>query len=207
MRLDRGGEYYGRYTENGQAPRPFEKFLQEHRIVAQYTMPGSPDQNGVAERRNQTLLEMVRSMLSSFKLPKSLWAEALKTTVYILNRVPTKFVPKTPFELLKGWKSSLRCIHVWGCLSEFIIHKKRNWTQGPLVDISLDMLKGLRVTDFIIHLTVLGLWNQKYAKFLKNNLISESDQTRNIVSKNNHSESQPSTSSDRLIIVYNTPQV
>ena len=85
MRLDRGGEYYGRYTENGQAPGPFAKFLQEHGIVAQYTMPGSPDQNGVAERRNRTLLDMVRSMLSSSNLPKSLWTGALKTKVCMLN--------------------------------------------------------------------------------------------------------------------------
>ncbi|RVW35870.1 Retrovirus-related Pol polyprotein from transposon TNT 1-94 [Vitis vinifera] len=76
--------------ENGQTPRPFAKFLQEHGIVAQYTMPGYPDQNGVAEKRNQTLLDMVRSMLSSSKLPRFLWTEALKTTVYILNQVPTK---------------------------------------------------------------------------------------------------------------------
>ncbi|KAL6311037.1 hypothetical protein AAG906_015922 [Vitis piasezkii] len=78
-------------------------------------MPGSPDQNGVAERRNRTLLDMVRSMLSDSKLPKFLWTKALKTVVYILNRVPTKAVPKTPFELLKGWKPSLRHMHVWGC--------------------------------------------------------------------------------------------
>jgi transposase InsO family protein len=85
VKSDRGGEYYGRYTEDGQAPGKFAKFIQEHRIVAQYTMPGSPDQNGVAERRNRTLLDMVRSMLSSSNLPKSLWIEALKMTVYILN--------------------------------------------------------------------------------------------------------------------------
>ena len=42
MRIDRGGEYYGRYTEDGQAPGPFAKFLQEHGMVAQYTMSGSP---------------------------------------------------------------------------------------------------------------------------------------------------------------------
>ena len=107
VRSDRGGEYYGRYTEDGQALGPFIKFLQEHGIVAKYTMRGSPDQNGVAERRNRTLLDMVRSMLSSSNLPKSLWIEALKTTMYILNRVPTKAVPKTPFELWKGWKPSL----------------------------------------------------------------------------------------------------
>ena len=115
MSSDRGGEYYGRYTENGQAPGPFAKFLQEHGIVAQYTMPGSPNQNGVVERRNWTLLDMVRGMLSNSNLPKSLWAEALKTVVYILNRVPTKAVPKTPFELFKGWKLSLKHMGVWGC--------------------------------------------------------------------------------------------
>ena len=112
VRSDRGGEYYGRYTGDGQATGPFAKFLQEHGIVAQYTMPGSPDQNGVAERRNRTLLDMVWSMLSSSKLPKSLWAKALKTTMYILNRVPTKAIPKTPFELLKGWKPSLQYMRV-----------------------------------------------------------------------------------------------
>ena len=52
VRSDRGGEYYGRYTENGQAPGLFAKFLQEHEIVVQYTMSGSSDQNGVAERKN-----------------------------------------------------------------------------------------------------------------------------------------------------------
>ena len=43
VRSDRGGEYYGRYTENGQASGPFARFLQEHGIVAQYTMSGSPN--------------------------------------------------------------------------------------------------------------------------------------------------------------------
>ena len=102
MRTDRDGEYYGRYIEDGQAPGLFTKFLQKNRIVSQYTMPDSLDQNGVAERRNQTLMDMVRSMLSNSKLPKSLWTEALKTAVYILNRVLTKVVPRTLFELFKG---------------------------------------------------------------------------------------------------------
>ena len=131
VRSDRGGEYYGTYTEDGQAPRPFAKFLQEHGIVAQYTMPGSPDQNGVAERRNRTLLDMVRSMLSSSNLPKSLWIEALNMRVYILNRVPTKVVPKTPFELWKGWKPSLRHMHVWGCLSKVRIYNPQEKKMDP----------------------------------------------------------------------------
>ena len=64
MRLDRWGEYYGRYTENGQAPSPFAKFLQDYAIVAQYTMPGSLDINDVAERRNRTLIDMELELLS-----------------------------------------------------------------------------------------------------------------------------------------------
>ena len=107
MRSDRGGEYYGKYTENGQDPGAFAKFLQENGIVAQYTMPCSPDQNGVAERRNRTLMDMVRSMRNNTKLPQYLWTETLKTAVYILNRVQTMAVSKTPFESFKGWKPSL----------------------------------------------------------------------------------------------------
>jgi hypothetical protein len=62
-------------------------------------MPEMSQQNGVAERHNRTLLDMVRSVLSDTTLSEFLWGEALKTTMYILNRVPSKSVPKTPFEL------------------------------------------------------------------------------------------------------------
>ena len=99
VRSDRGGKFYSKYTKNGQAHGPFAKFLQKHGIVAQYTMSGSPNQNGVAKRRNRTLIDMVRSMLSNSKLPYSIWNETLKTVAYILNRVLTKVVPKTLFEL------------------------------------------------------------------------------------------------------------
>ena len=112
VRSDRGGEYYGKYIENGQAPGAFAKFLQENGIVAQYTMPGFSDHNGVAERRNRTLMDMVRSMRINTKLPQYLWTETLKTAVYILNRVPTKAVSKTPFESFKCWKPSLQHIRV-----------------------------------------------------------------------------------------------
>ena len=70
-------------------------------------MLGSPDQNDVVERRNQTLVDMLRSILSNSDLPKFLWIDTRKTTVYILNGVPTKAVLKTPFELWKCWKPSL----------------------------------------------------------------------------------------------------
>ena len=85
-------------------------------------MPGMPQQNGVVEKRNHTLMDMVRSMLSNSYLPISLWMEALKTVVYLLNRVPTKIVLKTPFELWTGRKPSLRHMYVWGCPAEARIY-------------------------------------------------------------------------------------
>ena len=81
-------------------------------------MLGTPSQNGVAERRNRTLKDIVRSMINQSSLPESLWGEALKTAVYILNRVPSKVVVKTPYELWTGKKPSIRLLHVWGCPAE-----------------------------------------------------------------------------------------
>ena len=62
VRSNRGGEYYGRHTLYGQVLGPFAMFLMENGIVAQYSTPGEPQQNGVAERRNRTLMDMVGSM-------------------------------------------------------------------------------------------------------------------------------------------------
>ena len=75
-------------------------------------------QNGVAERRNHKLLDLVRYMLFNSSLPEFLWGEALKTATYILNQVPSKSVPKTPYELWLGKKSSLHHFHLWGCKAE-----------------------------------------------------------------------------------------
>ena len=58
-------------------------------------MPSTPQQNGVSEKYNRTLMDMVRSMLINSTLPVSLWIYTLKTTMYLLNRVPSKIVPKT----------------------------------------------------------------------------------------------------------------
>ena len=62
-------------------------------------MLGTSQHNGIAKRRNRTLLDMVQCMLVNSSLPKFLWGEALKTVGYILNQLPSKFVPKTPHKL------------------------------------------------------------------------------------------------------------
>jgi hypothetical protein len=118
VRSDRGGEYYDRHTPHGQVTGPFARFLQENGIVIQYSMPSDPQQNREAESRNRTLMDMVRNMLSYSTLPISLWMETLKTTVHILNQVPSKSVPKTPYEMWIGRKPTLNYLHVWGCPAE-----------------------------------------------------------------------------------------
>ena len=76
-------------------------------------MPGTTQQNDVSERRNRTLMDMVRIMLSNSTLLVSLWMYALKTVMYLLNRVPNKAVPKTSFELWMNRTTSIRHLHVW----------------------------------------------------------------------------------------------
>jgi hypothetical protein len=63
-------------------------------------------------------MNMVRSMISYSTLPISLWMQALKTIIHILNRVPSKSVPKTPYELWTGREPSLNHLHVWGYPAE-----------------------------------------------------------------------------------------
>jgi hypothetical protein len=86
--------------------------------VAQYSMPGEPQQNGVAERRNRTLMDMVRRMISYSTLPVRLWMEALKTAIHILNRVSSKSVPKTPYEMWTGRVPLVNHLRVWGSPAE-----------------------------------------------------------------------------------------
>ncbi|KAM2746929.1 hypothetical protein PS2_022463 [Malus domestica] len=106
LRSDRGGEYLS---------NEFLDYLKECGIISQWTPPGTPQLNGVSERRNRTLMNMVRSMMSSADLPVTFWGYALYTAAYLLNRVPSKSVSQTPYEIWHGRKPSLKHIKIWGC--------------------------------------------------------------------------------------------
>ena len=69
----------------------------------------------MSERRNRTLLDMVRSMMSQSDMPISFWGYALETAAFILNRVPSKAVEKTPYEIWTRKTPSLSFIKIWGC--------------------------------------------------------------------------------------------
>nr|GEV54552.1 hypothetical protein [Tanacetum cinerariifolium] len=93
----------------------FLDHLKDHGIIAHRTPPYTPQHNGVSKRRNRTLLDMVRSMMSQTTLPKSFWDYALETATRILNMVPTKKVEKTPYEVWHGKAPKLSYLKVWGC--------------------------------------------------------------------------------------------
>ena len=111
LQSDRGGEYLS---------QDFKSFLKVYGIVSELTPPGTPQWNGVSERRNRTLLDMGRSMMSLADHPISLWGYALETAAYTLNHVPTKTVQKTPYEIWTEKLHSMSFIKKYGdvkCLS------------------------------------------------------------------------------------------
>ncbi|KAL0400303.1 UNVERIFIED_CONTAM: Retrovirus-related Pol polyprotein from transposon TNT 1-94 [Sesamum radiatum] len=110
LRSDRGGEYL-----SGE----FIAYLKENGILSQWTPPGTPQLNGVAERRNRTLLDMVRSMMSFYGTAPSFWGHALETAVKLLNISPSKSIPQTPYEIWHGKPASYKYLRVWGSPAYF----------------------------------------------------------------------------------------
>ncbi|KAL4364247.1 hypothetical protein GQ457_04G014290 [Hibiscus cannabinus] len=109
LRSDRGGEF----TSN-----EFNDFCKANGIRRPLTVPRSPQQNGVAKRKNRTILNMARSMLKVKNMPKEFWVEAVSCAVYFSNRSPTKNVDNvTPQEAWSERKPSVRHILVFGSIA------------------------------------------------------------------------------------------
>ena len=121
VRSDRGGEYV----------EPFGEFCARNGIIHEVTPPYSPQSNGVAERKNRTLKDMVNAMLISSGLSQNMWGEAILTANYLLNKVPRKKEDKTPYELWKGRKPSYKYLKVWGCLAKVLIPTPKKMKIGP----------------------------------------------------------------------------
>ncbi|GJS60036.1 putative ribonuclease H-like domain-containing protein [Tanacetum coccineum] len=93
-----------------------DDFCREKGIKREYSVARTPQQNGVAERRNRTLIEAARTMLADSKLPTTFWAEAVSTACYVQNRVlVVKPHNKTPYELFRGFKPALSFMRPFGC--------------------------------------------------------------------------------------------
>ncbi|KAH9716240.1 hypothetical protein KPL71_021389 [Citrus sinensis] len=107
-------------TDNGLefCNQVFDEFCAKEGIARHKIVRMTPQQNGLAERMNRTLMDKVRSMMIQAKLPKNLWAEILNTTRYLVNLSPSTAIEfKTPFELWYGKQASYRDLKVFGCLA------------------------------------------------------------------------------------------
>ncbi len=118
MRTDNGGEYLS---------NKFRAYLSEHGIHHQLTVAYTPQQNGVAERMNRTLMNLVRSMLHHKGIEKKFWAEALATAVYVRNRVTSRGLPPniTPHHLWMGSAPNLEHIRVFGSRCWYVLPSHR----------------------------------------------------------------------------------
>ncbi|GJW95512.1 retrovirus-related pol polyprotein from transposon TNT 1-94 [Tanacetum coccineum] len=105
-------------TDNGTEfkNKTLAKFFDEVGISQQFSAARTPQQNGVVERRNRTLVEAARTMLTFANLPLFLWAEAIATACFTQNRsIIHKRFDKTPYELINKRKPNIKFFHVFGC--------------------------------------------------------------------------------------------
>ncbi|GJR81132.1 retrovirus-related pol polyprotein from transposon TNT 1-94, partial [Tanacetum coccineum] len=107
VRTDRGTEFLN---------KTLNAFFKQEGIEHQTSTPRTPEQNGVVERRNRTLVEAARTMLSASKLPLFFWAEAIATACYTQNRsiiIPTH--EKTAYHIINDRKPSIKHLYIFGC--------------------------------------------------------------------------------------------
>ncbi|GJT15939.1 retrovirus-related pol polyprotein from transposon TNT 1-94, partial [Tanacetum coccineum] len=107
VRTDRGTEFLN---------KTLNAFFKEEGIEHQTSTPRTPEQNGIVERQNRTLVEAARTMLSASKLPLFFWAEAITTACYTQNRsiiIPTH--EKMAYHIINDRKPSIKHLHIFGC--------------------------------------------------------------------------------------------
>ena len=109
IRSDNGGEYFS---------KEWIKFCEDHGIRHEHTVPYNPQQNGIAKRKNRTLLDASRCMLQVAGLHNQFWEEAVATTCYLQNRSPHKVLGlNTPYAIWYGHKPHLAHLRVFGCIA------------------------------------------------------------------------------------------
>jgi hypothetical protein len=94
-------------------------------VIIENTTPYTPEQNGVAERLNRTLITKARSMLAAARLPKEFWGEAVHTACYLKNLIPQNSKTKSPEEIWTGKKPSGKHLRVFGCIAYPTVPKEQ----------------------------------------------------------------------------------
>ncbi|CAN0908179.1 Retrovirus-related Pol polyprotein from transposon TNT 1-94 [Linum grandiflorum] len=115
IRSDNGGEFIS---------LDFKNLCESLGIIHEFSVARTPQQNGVVERKNRTLVDIARTMLNDFSVPIKFWAEAVNTACYVINRVLIrKNTMKTPYEIWKNLKPNISYFHPFGCRC-FILNTK-----------------------------------------------------------------------------------
>lgn len=143
LRSDNGREYLSTGLKD---------FLQAEGTTQQTTVPYTPQQNGIAERKNRSLVEMARCMLTDAGLPIRYWGEAIITATYLQNCLPSRAIPTTPFERFHGHPLDVSHIRVFGSPAFSLVppERRRNWSdravKGVLIGYGEDV-KGWKMLD------------------------------------------------------------
>jgi transposase InsO family protein len=141
LRSDRGGKFF---------PKVFDDFYAEHGIIHERMPPYSPESNGIAERKNRTLTDLVNAMLDTCGLSKAWWGEAVLTSCHVLNKIPMGKEEKTPYEKWVGKNHHFHTCALGGAWrkSMYQLIKSVSLAQGQWIVSFLDMLRVAWHIDF-----------------------------------------------------------
>ena len=146
--------------------------------------PYTPQQNGLAERKNRTLVDMVNAMILNAKLPNNLWGEALLTACYLNNRILSKKFKVYLYELWKGRKPNLSYLRVWGCLAFYRVMDPKRIKLGPRALKSVFVgyaqhSKAYRLLDFESNVIV----ESRDVEFIEHKFTNDSNTTTQTLNK------------------------
>ncbi|KAE8710792.1 hypothetical protein F3Y22_tig00110319pilonHSYRG00355 [Hibiscus syriacus] len=164
VELDSGNKIKCFRTDNGEeyTSKEFNDFCRKKGIKRQFTVANTPQQNGVAERMNKTLLERTRSMLRNAGLEKSFWAEAVNTACYLVNRAPSTAIDlKTPMKIWTGKPADYSNLHVFGSIVYVMYNSQEISKLDPKsrkckFSGYADGVKGYRLWDRTAHKVIIN---------------------------------------------------
>jgi hypothetical protein len=109
-----------------------EEYLEEEGIMHEFSAPYTPQQNGVVERKNMTLIDMARSMLGEYKTLERFWSKAVNTACHAINRLYVhRLLKKMTYELLTGNKPNVSYFRVFGSKCYILVKKDRHSKFAP----------------------------------------------------------------------------
>lgn len=152
LRSDNGGEYVSKHVQS---------YLESKGVQYQYTVPYSPQQNGVSERKNRSLVEMGRCLLKEASIGNKYWGEAIMTANYLQNRLVSKTIVSTPFELWEKKKPSIEHLRIFGSKAHVLTPevKRKKWDSKTkiLTFVGYDEhSKGYRLADLRTNKVVIS---------------------------------------------------